>query len=83
MHEESTIIRQRREKIRTLREAGIEPFPNTFKPQHTIAGVLTACGGSSKEDLEALDETFSLAKPRSFIFRTKVAAYRVTFSVRK
>ncbi len=61
MQEESTIIRQRREKIQALREAGVEPFPNTFKPQHQIAEILERYGQSSHDELEALNETFSLA----------------------
>jgi lysyl-tRNA synthetase, class II len=61
MHEESTIVRQRREKINALREAGIEPFPNTFKPQHCIAELHERYGGSSHAELEGLHETFSLA----------------------
>ena len=61
MSEDSTIIRQRREKIQALRQAGIEPFPNTFTPQHRIAEILDRYGAASHVDLEALAETFSLA----------------------
>jgi lysyl-tRNA synthetase class 2 len=61
MPEDSTIIQQRREKIQALREAGIEPFPNTFQPQHHIAELLERYRDSSHAELEALDQTFSLA----------------------
>ncbi len=61
MQEESNIIRQRREKIQDLREAGVEPFPNNFQPQHRIDELLERYGHSSHAELEALNETFSLA----------------------
>jgi lysyl-tRNA synthetase class 2 len=61
MSEDSTIIRQRREKIQALRQAGIEPFPNTFTPQNGIAEIMASYGAASHDDLEALSETFSLA----------------------
>jgi lysyl-tRNA synthetase class 2 len=61
MSEESTIVRQRREKIQALREAGVEPFPNTFKPQQGIAEILASYSVSSHAELEGLNETFSLA----------------------
>ena len=40
MPEDSTIIRQRREKIQALRQAGVEPFANSFQPQHDIAEII-------------------------------------------
>ena len=61
MSDDSTIIRQRREKIQALRQAGVEPFANSFKPQHGIAEIVERYGTSSQAELEALDETFSLA----------------------
>jgi lysyl-tRNA synthetase class 2 len=61
MPEDSNIIRQRREKIQALREAGVEPFPNNFQPQHRIAEILERYKDSSQAELEAVTETFSLA----------------------
>ena len=61
MSEDSSIIRQRREKIQALRQSGVEPFSNSFKPQHCIAEVVKRYGSSDQAELEALDETFSLA----------------------
>jgi lysyl-tRNA synthetase class II len=54
MSEDSTIIRQRPEKIQALRQVGIEPFPNTFNPQHRIAEILDRYGAVGHDDLEAL-----------------------------
>ncbi len=61
MPDEPTIIRQRREKIRALRAAGIEPFANTFRPQHRVADLIAAYGRLGQAELEGLNETFSLA----------------------
>lgn len=61
MPDEPTVIRQRREKIRALRAAGIEPFANTFRPTHRVADLIAAYGRLSQPELEGLNETFSLA----------------------
>ena len=61
MSEDSTIIRQRREKIQALRQAGVEPFANSFQPQHGIAEIIGRYASSSQTELETLEETFSLA----------------------
>lgn len=61
MPEESAVIRQRREKLKALRAAGIEPFANNFKPQHRIGDLLARYGTASPEELAQVDQTFSLA----------------------
>ena len=61
MQDEPSIIRQRREKIQALRAAGIEPFANTFLPQHKIADIIASYGHLSAAALEELNHTFSLA----------------------
>ncbi len=55
------LVAQRLEKLQELREQGIEPFYNRFKPSHTIAQVLTEFGRLSGEELEQLPHTFALA----------------------
>ncbi len=61
MQDEPTLIRQRREKIRALRAAGIEPFANTFRPHHRVADLIAAYGHLDQGELEKLTATFSLA----------------------
>jgi lysyl-tRNA synthetase class 2 len=50
MEELSELLLQRRRKVDTLWEAGINPYPNDFKPQHTSADIVAAYG-----DTELLD----------------------------
>ena len=61
MSDEPTIIRQRREKIRRLREAGIDPFANTFRPRHSVGEIIAAYGHLSHAELEKVTDTFTLA----------------------
>src|ERR1039457_4985763 len=59
MEELSELLLQRRRKVDTLWEAGINPYPNDFRPQHTSVDVLNAYG--DKEHIDAVDETFIVA----------------------
>ncbi len=55
------LIQQRLDKLEALREAGINPFPNDFRPTHTAAQIVEAHGDADGDALEALDETFAVA----------------------
>ncbi|HEY3308162.1 MAG TPA: lysine--tRNA ligase [Desulfuromonadaceae bacterium] len=59
MEELSELLLQRRRKVDTLWEAGINPYPNDFKPTHTSADVFEAYG--DKEQIDAGDEIFIVA----------------------
>jgi lysyl-tRNA synthetase class 2 len=59
MEELSELLLQRRRKVDALWEAGINPYPNDFKPQHTSADVTAAYG--DKEQIEAKDDIFVVA----------------------
>jgi len=59
MEELSELLLQRRRKVDTLWEAGINPYPNDFRPQHTSADVFTAYG--DKEQIDAVDDRFTVA----------------------
>lgn len=59
MEELSELLLQRRRKVDTLWEAGINPYPNDFKPQHTSADIVAAYG--DKEQIEAAQENFIVA----------------------
>uniref|UniRef100_A0A7C5AME7 Lysine--tRNA ligase n=1 Tax=Desulfobacca acetoxidans TaxID=60893 RepID=A0A7C5AME7_9BACT len=55
------IIAQRRQKLMELRQQGIDPFNNRFKPNHTVAQILREYGSWSGAELESLNRTFALA----------------------
>ncbi len=55
------LIAQRRQKLAELRQQGIDPFCNKFKPNHSIAQVIAEYGSLSGEELESLNRSFSLA----------------------
>jgi len=59
MEELSELLLQRRRKVNALWEAGINPYPNDFKPRHTSADVVAAYGQS--EQIDAADADFVLA----------------------
>jgi lysyl-tRNA synthetase class 2 len=59
MEELSELLLQRRRKVDALWEAGINPYPNDFKPQHTSADVIADYGDI--EQIDAVDVTFVVA----------------------
>ncbi len=59
MEELSELLLQRRRKIDVLWEAGVNPYPNDFKPLHTSADVVTRYGDT--EHVDAKDENFVVA----------------------
>jgi len=58
---ESDQIKQRKEKIKELREIGYDPFSNNFNPDTTSAALIEMYGELSSDDLSSLDDTFSIA----------------------
>jgi lysyl-tRNA synthetase class 2 len=59
MEELSELLLQRRRKVDALWEAGINPYPNDFKPLHTSADVSAAYGDT--EQVDAVDVIFVVA----------------------
>ena len=59
MEELSELQLQRRRKVDTLWEAGINPYPNDFRPKHTSADVIAAYG--DKEQIDAVHDVFVVA----------------------
>jgi len=59
MEELSELLLQRRRKVDALWEAGINPYPNDFKPLHTSADFNEAYG--DKQEIDATDDTFVVA----------------------
>ncbi|MGK7296597.1 MAG: amino acid--tRNA ligase-related protein, partial [Candidatus Wenzhouxiangella sp. M2_3B_020] len=54
-HDENRLIAERRSKLSALREQG-EAFPNTFRPEHTAAGLLAEYGDAEAWTQEKLEE---------------------------
>jgi len=61
MDEVNEQVAVRRDKVAKLREAGVNPYPNDFKPIHATREIVVAHQCATAEDLEALRETFSVA----------------------
>ena len=59
MEELSELLLQRRRKVDTLWEAGINPYPNDFKPQQTSADIVATYG--DKDPLDASAENLVVA----------------------
>ncbi len=49
MNEPTDIVEKRKEKLRHLKDAGVELFPNDFRVTHTIAQIRTAAEDPSRE----------------------------------
>jgi lysyl-tRNA synthetase class 2 len=52
---------RRRQKLADLREAGLEAYPNRFRPDHHAADILRAHGAQDAEQLEAVETRYRLA----------------------
>ena len=59
MEELSELLLQRRRKLDALWEAGINPYPNDYKPEHTSADLFTVYG--SRETIEDDPQIFIVA----------------------
>jgi len=61
MTDQREFLKHRRQKLQDLRAAGINPFANNFKPQHTTHDIRNRMGSKTKEELDASQEVFSVA----------------------
>ncbi len=61
MSQESHVLRQRKEKARQLREAGVELYPRDFRVDHTSEDIHKKYGSMGTEELEGLDEVVTVA----------------------
>ncbi|MCM0082823.1 lysine--tRNA ligase [Geomonas sp. Red32] len=66
MEELSELLLQRRRKVDALWEAGINPYPNDFRPEHTSADVRDAYG-----DKDVIEEN-----PQQFVLAGRILARR-------
>ena len=58
---ENDLIEQRKRKMEELREQGVEPFSNDFKPAHLSSDLHDSYDALSNDELAELNEEFSLA----------------------
>ena len=58
--DENHIIAERRAKLSALREKG-QAFPNDFRRDHVAADLVATYGEKTKEELDALDATVTIA----------------------
>ena len=61
MSEEHALFAARIKKLETLREKGVNPYANDFKPGNTTKEIHDKYGDLDAEELEKLDETHSIA----------------------
>ena len=59
--EGSDLVAARRRKLEELRQRGVNPYPNDFRPADTAATVVERFGALSREDLDARTDTVSVA----------------------
>ncbi len=58
---ENEQFEQRKEKLKQLKESGINPFANDFKPAHLGSDLISKYGELSEDELKENSEEFSLA----------------------
>jgi len=61
MEEKKDFLKHRAEKTAQLREAGINPYANNFKPRHTAQQVKDLLAGKNAEEIESCEEDFSVS----------------------
>jgi len=61
MMSESEYVQVRKDKVKLLREMGINPYPNGITPSHTAEKITALHGDKSGEELQGLSDTFSIA----------------------
>ncbi len=54
-------VEQRRQKLKSIRELGLNPYANDFQPKHQAKTILSEHENHQNEDLEKLDVKYSLA----------------------
>ncbi|MCK5236959.1 MAG: lysine--tRNA ligase [Deltaproteobacteria bacterium] len=61
MEGRSQEFKQRVEKLGRIRESGVNPYPNDFKPDSCLKDIFKDHNGKTKEDLEGMDSCFTVA----------------------
>lgn len=61
VEEQKELFRQRKRKAEELKQKGFSLYPNSFRVSHSIGQILHAYANFNDEDLQKLNEHFSLA----------------------
>ena len=61
MEELNELLLQRREKVQTFRDAGINPFANNFVPSHQTSDVAELHIDDDAESLQDYQESYAIA----------------------
>jgi lysyl-tRNA synthetase class 2 len=61
MEAKREFLQQRINKLKELRDSGINPFPNQFKAVHNTEKITDRFAGKSPEEVEKCDEIFIIA----------------------
>lgn len=61
MEEHKDFLKHRLQKLNELRDAGVNPYANTFKVAHTTTDIAAGCNSKTKEEVDACEEVFSVA----------------------
>ena len=61
MEEQKDFLKHRLQKLHELREAGINPYANSFKALHTTHDITAKFHSLTKEEIEACEQVFSIA----------------------
>lgn len=75
MEETNELIKERKKKVAELVEKGINPYPNDFKPANTASEIERRFASSTTEELQGINEIFSLAGRIMFIRNFGKAAF--------
>ena len=54
------LIEQRKKKLEELRQAGIDPYPNDFRPNRTTEEVHHQYDTQSREELEGVEDSIAI-----------------------
>ncbi len=61
MEEQKELFKQRKKKAEELKQRGIPIYPNSFRISHSIGEIFSSYGHLSAEELQKLNDHFSLA----------------------
>ena len=87
---DSDQVEVRKQKLARLRAAGVEPYPNDFKPNHSVSEIASRFADASEQALAEAPKDLRVAgrivairrmgKASFFHIRTAAGDYRFTFS---
>ncbi|MEI6124913.1 MAG: lysine--tRNA ligase [Pseudomonadota bacterium] len=61
MEDQRDFLKHRLQKLQELRDAGINPYANSFKALHTTHDITDRFNSRTKEEVEACEQVFSIA----------------------